>query len=312
MRTSPTPDFEKLLDYRSQVELSLRAPRTRDSYAFSWRRFVDWCGRAKFCPFPASAETVILYFADSLMNGCKIESCKIYRAAINYMHKSANIPIPEPVEVGQFLVSAQRLRQERPAQKKPLHVDELRQICGQLFLSKRPIDIRNRALLLLAFSSALRRSNIVALDLEDLVWESRGLVVVVRRSKVDQMGKGQLIGVVPGEHPETDPVSAVRQWIAIRGDQPGPLFWSSHYPHARLRGAHVAAILKAAIRGIGGDPRQYGGHSLRSGFATSALGNDANELAVMRTTGHRSLTMLNRYLREKDPFRANASSMIGL
>jgi len=312
MPNPAAPDFRALLAYRTLVNECIQAPLTRDSYRQSWSRFEKWCGRAHRCPFPASAETVIFYIVDSLTHGGKIESARLYVSAINHTHKVAHIPVPDPLEVRGFLASAQRLRQERPAQKTALRVEDLRQICHVLIESGKPLDIRNRAVLLLAFSSALRRSNVVALDLADLHWQQRGLVLAIRKSKTDQMAEGELIAVVQGDHPETDAIAAVRQWLQLRGDKPGPLFRKLTYPYSRLKPAAVASILKGCIAGIGLTPLDYAGHSLRSGFVTAALSNGANELAVLRTTKHRSLDMLNRYLRECDPFKATASSMIGL
>jgi len=307
-----SPDFKKLFDYRARIDESVQAPRTRDCYRESWKRFMLWCGRANRCPFPASAETVILYLTDSLLAGGKIESARVYMNAVNDAHRSARIPIPEPLAIRQFLISAQRLRCEKPDQKTPLRIEDLRRICAAMLTSTRPADIRNRAVLTLTFATALRRSDIVALDLDDIRWVPKGIVVVLDREKQDQAGVGRLIGVEPGQHPETDAEGALRRYLEIRGSDSGPLFRRLRWPYQRLKPVAVANILKAAIRGIDLNPREYAAHSLRSGFVTTAVAAGVNEFTIARQTGHRSLVTLRRYFREGDPFRANASSMIGL
>jgi len=312
MVTPGLPDFQKLIDYRIRIETAVKAPNTRESYAVCYKRFVEWCGRANRCPFPASTETVILYLTDGLIHNGRISSARAYVNAINDAHHSAHVPPPDLLALRRFLTAAQRLRQEKPAKKKALRVEDLRQICALLLESGRPRDIRDRAVLLLGFATALRRSSIAALDLQDLRWEARGLVVVVQRSKTDQKGEGRLIGVAPGEHAETDVIGAVRNWLEIRGDRPGALFRTINYPHGRLHARNVALIVKAGIRSIGLDPKDYSGHSIRSGFATSSLGAGVGELTVMRTTGHTSVTSPSGYLREADPLRFLASSKLGL
>ena len=304
--------LEKLIEYRSRIGESVLAPRTRSNYAESWARFRKWCDTAGRCPMPASAETVLLYLTETLMNGGKISSCWSYIKGINDAHRSAKIPGPEAAEIREFLKSAQRLRAEKPDKKLPLRVDHLRQICSAMLLRSRDSDIRNRSILTLGLATALRRSSLMALDLEDLCWVSKGLEVMIRREKTDQMAKGRVIGVAPGDHPETDPIAATKAWLDLRGSRPGALFIELMYPRHRLNPRNVAKIVKAGMRSIGVDPKRYSGHSIRRGYATAAADSGADAVAIMRVTGHRSIQSVIGYI-DTDPFRGTVSSpMIGL
>jgi integrase len=304
--------LQKLVEYRSRIGECILSPRTRTDYAANWLRFRRWCDTADRRPMPASAETVLLYLTETLLNGGKISSCWNYVKGINDAHRSARIPGPDAAEIREFLKSAQRLRAEKPAKKLPLRVEHLRRICAAMLRRSRDSDIRNRAVLTLGLATALRRSSLVALDVEDLCWVTNGLEILIRREKTDQMAKGRLIGVAPGDHPETDPIAATKAWLAFRGGQPGPLFIGLTYPHHRLGARNIAKIVKAGMSSIGVDPQHYSGHSIRRGYATAAADLGADAAAIMRITGHRNVQSVIGYI-EKDPFRGTVSSrMIGM
>jgi integrase len=216
-------------------------------------------------------------------------------------------------EVYALLRGAQHLRHEWPRQKSPLGAEQLHRVCEQLAGSGRPIDLRDRAILLLGFTTALRRSSLVELELADVTFSERGLTVHVQHEKQDQAGVGRLIGV-PGGNGGLCAVKAVADWIGARGAWPGPLFvgFRGRQMRGRLSGWGVALIVKRCVELIGLDPQLYAGHSLRSGFITEALSRGLGDLVIAAHTGHRSLVTLRRYFRPADPFEANACAMMGL
>jgi integrase len=170
--------------------------------------------------------------------------------------------------------------------------------------------------LLLGFAGAFRRSEIVALDVGDLVVRREGLVVTLRRSKTDQEGQGVVKGIPRGRHAPTCPVRAVGAWIAAAGLTEGPLFrpidrHGTIRPQ-RLADFHVARLIKRLAVACGLDASQYSGHSLRAGLATAAAAVGVAERAIMRQTGHRSERMLRRYIRDGALFRENAAGKVGL
>ena len=187
--------------------------------------------------------------------------------------------------------------------------------------------LRNRALLLLGFAGALRRSELVGLDVEDLDFTSAGLVVTLRRSKTDQDGDGRKLGVPYGGRLETCPVRTSQSWLSAAAITTGPMFREitkadrilnpytdkkGRQRGVRLGDKAVALIVKRAAQEAGLDPTRYAGHSLRAGLATSAAAAGASERAIMATTGHRSVQMVRRYIRSGELFRENAAATVGL
>lgn len=178
------------------------------------------------------------------------------------------------------------------------------------------LGVRDRALLLIGFAGGFRRSELVALDVADIVVTRDGLVVTIRRSKTDQEGEGRKIGVPYGSNPITCPVRALQDLLQQCGYSEGPLFRPinrhGNMASIRLSGAAVADVVKRYIEAAGLDASDFSGHSLRSGLATSAAMAGASERSIMDQTGHRSLNMVRRYIRDGSLFRENAVTMVGL
>jgi integrase len=198
--------------------------------------------------------------------------------------------------------------------KPALAVDELRMIVRAL--PETTAGCRDRCLLLLGFSTAMRRSELVGLDVEDLAFVEQGLVVHLQRSKTDQDGAGRHIGVSRGASPATCAVAACSDWLTTAGLDSGPLFrpvdrHGNIGPH-RMSDRSVALVLKRRAPAVGLDPTDLAGHSLRSGFATAAAQAGATELEIMRQTGHRSVDTLRRYVRSATLFDATALDRIDL
>ena len=180
----------------------------------------------------------------------------------------------------------------------------------------RLLGLRDRALLLLGFAGAFWRSELVALDVEDLEFTAAGLVVTQRRSKTDQEGEGRKVGIPYGANPDTCPVRAVREWLDEAAVTLGPVFRSvnrhGQVQPGRLSDKAVALVVKRHAPAAGVDPARYAGHSLRAGLATAAAAAGASERSIMNQTGHRSLPTLRRYIRDGQLFRDNAAAAAGL
>ena len=175
---------------------------------------------------------------------------------------------------------------------------------------------RDRALILLGFAGAFRRSELVGLDVEDCTIGRDGLTIILRRSKNDQEGAGRKVGIPYGSNPETCPVRTIQAWMAQAGITAGPLFRSVNregkVQPSRLSGIDVARIIKKLARRGGLDPYKYAGHSLRAGHATAAAVGGASERSIMNQTGHRSVQMVRRYIRDGNLFRENSATKLGL
>lgn len=305
---------QRLLEESIRLARSVHAKCTLLGYSKDWRSFLLWCAANNQEPLPAAESTLKLYVTDMLCRGHRIGTVRHHCYGIVHYHRMANHASPYTRETLAILRGAQRLRGEQPRQKTPINLENLRQMLRNLVLPD-PWKTRDRALLLLGFSTALRRSNIVGLDLADIEFTQGGLLVHVRREKQDQTGIGRTIGVPPGQAAETCPLHAIKDWLQIRGHRPGPLLLAISAGRnplwRRLNPNTVGEVVKRAAESIGLDPGCYAGHSLRAGFVTEAL-PVIGEILTARHTGHRSLQTLKRYMREENPFEANACAALGL
>src|SRR5262249_41326949 len=155
------------------------------------------------------------------------------------------------------------------------------------------LGVRDRALMLLGFAGAMRRSELVGLDVTDLAVGEEGLVVVVRKSKMDQRGEGRKIGIPAGQHSETCPVRAVQNWLDLSGVIEGPIFRSVNkhgcVMDRRLSDKAVAEVVKRSLVAAGRSARRFAGHSLRAGLITQAAMAGVSERAIQNQSGHKSL-----------------------
>ncbi len=198
--------------------------------------------------------------------------------------------------------------------KTPLLTADLLQVLAHL--SPDLAGTRDRALLLVGYAGAFRRSELAGLAVQDLAWVEEGAVLTLARSKTDQQGQGRQVAIPHGAHAATCPVRALRRWIEQAALTEGPLFRPVDR-HGQLRAGRlhadaVGAIVKRALGRAGFAVEQYGGHSLRAGFATQAARNGATAFDIMRQTGHRSVQTVSRYVREAQLFRDAPAGKLGL
>lgn len=307
-------EIERLQSLRTHLSRAVLAENTITSYGYDWSMFSAFCERISRPVLPASADTLGLYLTHILDGGCTIKTARRRVSAVTHYHRQAGHPSPHSAEVKLLLCGATRQRSERPRQKEPLQVEQLRAIADALRSQNTPRATRDLAILVVGFASALRRSNIVAIDVKDIEFSSRGLVITVHKEKQDQEGKGRLIALPKGADPRTCPVVCVEAWLEHRGRAPGRLF-------TRLdRGAQgrpmdaeaIAKIVKRSVALIGLDPRNFGGHSMRAGFVTEAAENGVSDTLIASHTGHRSVHSLRFYYRRRRLWTGNAAAMIGL
>ena len=283
-------------------------------YGYDVQMYSAWCARFRLEALPSTPETLALYLTDLLRQGKKITTARRRKCAIVHEHVSHGLASPLTHEIRELLTGAQRLRGEKPRQMRPITIAQLNKISVALAKIGTPTALRNRALLVLGFASALRRSNLAALNLADIEFSREGLIVSVSREKNDQKGVGRSVGLPRGKHANTCPVRVLRDWLRVRGRHAGPLFPRLDPTHEGepLDGEFVCRIVKDALVLIDVDPTQYGAHSLRAGFITAAGEAGVGELLIASQSGHRNMQTLRRYFRRTDLFRANACAMVGL
>ncbi|MGA8474909.1 MAG: tyrosine-type recombinase/integrase [Candidatus Cybelea sp.] len=281
-----------------------QAPATRLAYRISWDGFTAYCTAHGFNTLPASPQTIALYVT-SLAERAKIATIRRHLAAISQKHRETGLDSPTAHEMVRRIVrGVARTNGCAQTRKSAVTLDHLRamllEVRGDGLKAK-----RDRAVVLLGFAAALRRSELAALHIEDLRFEKRGLVVTIRRSKTDQEAKGAEIAVPYVPNHSLCAVRAVKVWLEASAIAAGFLFRSFSLQRQMLEtpidGRDVANLIKKLTTKarLDGD---FSGHSLRAGFATSAAAAKASLDAIARTTRHKSLSVLMGYVRPAQAF----------
>src|SRR5690606_20779575 len=228
-----------------------------------------------------------LYLTARAQAGRKVATLSRELAAISQAHILAGHQSPRGAgPVQEVLKGIRRSVGTAQAQVAPLMGPELRQVLSEI--PEGLVGLRDRALLLVGFAGAFRRSELVALTVADVAHSEEGLTVTLRRSKTDQEGKGRKVAIPYSGTPDACPVRALRSWLTAAAISEGPLFRSvsrhGQVSEAALSGRSVALIIKRATAAAGLEASRYSGHSLRAGLATTAARRGKSEAAIMRQT----------------------------
>jgi len=265
-----------------------RAESTRTVYAHAWRGWERWCDSRGIAALPGDPLALCAYLSERAESGRAMATLDLSCTAIRHVHRTCGAEDPVAAEtVRQVRLGLRRTYGSAPRRlARPLTVDEIRHIVEAVDRAK-PIGIRDAAIILLGYASALRRSELVALTLADVEHKPAGLLLNVRHSKTDQGGHGQVVAVAHGRHAITDPVATLATWRAVRGGTPGPLFTRIRAGSVSLEplsGNAVARMLRAHAEAAGLDGTRITAHSLRAGHATTAAlaGVPLHRLAVGR------------------------------
>ena len=308
---APAASTEVLLARASDYLLAEKADATRRAYASDWRHFSDWCwaqGADGVSPMPAAIPTVAAYLAYMADIGLKASTITRRTAAIRYAHRLQGLEPPTNAEPIKALLRGIRRRIGVSVERKAPATARAIALMLKRIDADPIIGVRDRAMLLLGFSAALRRSELVALKHNDLEQVPEGLVVHIRRSKTDQEGAGHQVAVPRGS--KLRPVEAVEAWLAAAHITDGyvfrPIAKGGRIGAGPLTGESVAQIVKARAKAAKLDPALFSGHSLRAGFVTSALEACADLFRVMDVTRHRSVDTLRAYDRRAKQFKDHA------
>jgi integrase len=289
------------------------APSTLRAYASCWCDWTLWAEAHAVPALPANPVDVGAYLAYKA-RGVSPASLRLRLAAIAAAHRAAGLAdTSKDPTVKAVLRGIQRTRRVEARRKTPLVVAAMRAVLAGLADDAR--GERDRALLLIGWGAALRRSELVALDWRDVEVADEGLVVHIRRSKIDQLGRGQAVGIPHHENAAYDAVRAYLAWQSRVGPETlavfRPVTRTGWVLERRLQPREVARIVKrvADRAGLVGD---YSGHSLRAGFATAAAAAGASERSIMAQTRHQSLTVMRSYIRPASLWLENAAAIAAL
>jgi len=298
------PDLASAIDL-AQAE---KAASTRKAYRTDFRLFKAWCDDKRVSALPAASETVAAYLAAEALTA-KPSTLGRRLAAIRYAHRLAGFPLPTDAEgVKATMRGIRRTFGSAKVRKAPAVAAKMLGMVAKA--PDKLAGMRDRALLLLGFAGAFRRSELVALDVADIEETEAGLRVTIRHSKTDQEGQGVTIAIARGDI--ACPVRALRDWLGAADIDAGPLFRpinkADRVAQARLTDRSVANIVKAYAERAGFEASTFSGHSLRSGFLTSAAANGASIFKMMDVSRHKSVETLRGYVRDAEIFKDHAGA----
>lgn len=288
---------------KSYAEAST-APSTLRAYAADWRAFEAWASARGLATLPAAVDTVAVFLSSEAASGLKPATVNRRRAAIGFRHRAAGHADPTTSEKARRVMAGiRREHGTKASQKAPVTADVLTAMLEQI--PEGPRGARDRALLLLGWLGAFRRSELAGLDVEDVTIEDKGARIAVKRSKTDQEGRGQE-KAIPRGAPGRCAVEALEAWLASLQDEAAPVFRQvakgGNIRPGRLSTKSVGDTVKRYAAAAGLDPAAFGAHSLRAGWVTTAAEKGRDVFAIMDVTGHRSVETVRGYVRRARAF----------
>ena len=294
-----------------------KAENTIRAYKSDFNDYGLFCAKNGFKSLPSEPKIVSLYLTHLSTKEVKMSTLKRRLVSIGVIHrlKGHYLDTKHP-SIIENIMGIKRRKGSVQKGKKPLLINHLKQIINVID-NKKIEEIkksRDRSIILIGFSGGFRRNEIVSLNHEDLDFVPEGLKITLRKSKTDQFGEGFLKGLPYFDNQKYCPVISVQNWLNLSKINSGPLFRrftkGSKLSEKRLTDQSVALILKEYLSLVGIDNKNFSGHSLRSGFATSAAVSGAEERSIMAMTGHKSTEMVRRYIKDANLFKNNALNKI--
>jgi site-specific recombinase XerD len=292
-------ELSHLVDAMDRYAAAAQAANTVKAYSSDWRDFEAWCRRYGLVALPASPAVAALYLTSLAERGLKLSTVRRRAAAITRAHRVANASSPIwDARVMTLLEGLSRTIGTAPGKKVAILRDQLTAVVEAIETDS-TAGLRDRALLLVGFALGLRRSELVALDGEDLSPSPDGIVVRIAKSKTDQAGHGTTLLLAYAQDGHPCPVRSLRAWREHAAITTGPVFrrvTRTGVPTTRLTDKSVALIVKKRVRAAGLDPADFAGHSLRSGFATQAARDGHHAAQIADVTRHRDRRVLDGYI----------------
>ena len=296
---------------------SSKAKNTVRAYKSDFNDFGIFCAQNGFKSLPSDPKIVSLYLTHLSSKDAKMSTLKRRLVSIGVIHKLKGhyLDTKHPAII-ENIMGIKRRKGSVQKSKKPILINYLKQIINIIDEQKKEEikKFRDRSIILIGFSGGFRRNEIVSLDYDDLDFVPEGLKINIKRSKTDQFGEGFTKALPYFDSSKYCPVVSLKNWLEISRITAGPLFRrfvkGSKLSKNRLTDQTVALLIKEYLNLAGIDSKNYSGHSLRSGFATSAAESGVEERSIMAMTGHKSTEMVRRYIKEANLFKNNALNKI--
>ena len=296
---------------------SSKANNTVRAYKSDFNDFGLFCAQNGLKSLPSEPKIVSLYLTHLSTKDVKMSTLKRRLVSIGVIHKLKGYYLDtKHPSIIENIMGIKRRKGSIQKGKKPLLISNLKKIINSIDEQKNEEikKIRDRSIILIGFSGGFRRNEIVSLDYDDLDFVKEGLKITLKRSKTDQFGEGSLKGLPYFDSTKYCPVISLQNWLNLSKIKSGPIFRrfikGSKLSEKRLTDQSIALIIKKYLSLAGIDNKNYSGHSLRSGFATSAAQSGAEERNIMAMTGHKTTQMVRRYIQEANLFRNNALNKI--
>ena len=294
-----------------------KANNTVRAYKSDFNDFGLFCTKNGFKNLPTEPKIVSLYLTYLSTKNVKVSTLKRRLVSIGIIHrlKGHYLDTKHP-SIIENIAGIKRRKGINQIGKKPILINSLKKLINAIDENNKEEvkRLRDRSIILIGFSGGFRRNEIVSLDHNDLDFVSEGLKIKLKRSKTDQFGEGFLKGIPYFDNSKYCPVLSLKNWINVSDINSGPLFRriskSCKLLENRLTDQTVALLVKKYLKLAGVESKNYSGHSLRSGFATSAAEAGAEERSIMLMTGHKSTEMVRRYIKEANLFKNNALNKI--
>ena len=293
-----------------------KSKNTLRAYKSDFKDFGTFCAKHSLVSLPSEPKIVSLYLTH-LSKNSKISTLRRRLVSISMVHKLKGhyLDIKHPVIV-ENLMGIKRAKGSIQKGKKPILINDLKLIIN--VINEQKINdikkIRDKTIILIGFGGGFRRSEIISIDHEDLEFVSEGVKITVKKSKTDQFGEGMIKGIPYLTNEKYCPVANLKKWIEISKIKSGAIFRrfakGSILTDSRLTDQSIVLLLKEYLNLAGIENKNFAGHSLRSGFATVAADFGADERSIMAMTGHKTTTMVRRYIREANIFKNNALNKI--
>ena len=312
-----TTDLKTIQD---ETLLNLKASKANNTiraYKSDFHDFGLFCIKNGFKSLPSNPKTVSLYLTYLATKNMKISTIKRRLVSIAVVHKMKGHYLDNKhPSIIENLLGIKRRKGIKQKGKKPLLINNLKEIINVIDQdNSSEIKIyRDRSIILLGFGGGFRRNELVSLNFDDLEFVNEGLKINIKKSKTDQYGEGSIKALPYFDNPQYCPVKSLQKWLEISKIKEEAIFRKFHkgkkISKIRLSDQSVALLIKYYLNKAGIDSSDYSGHSLRSGFATSAAEAGAEERSIMNMTGHKSTEMVRRYIKEANLFKNNALNKI--
>ena len=308
----------KVLQEETLLNLqSSKASNTVRAYKSDFNHFGVFCAQNGFKSLPSEPKIVSLYLTHLSTKDAKMSTLKRRLVSIGVIHKLKGhyLDTKHP-SIIENIMGIKRRKGSLQKAKKPLLINSLKEIINVIDQqNKEEIKkLRDRSIILIGFSGGFRRNEIVSLNYDDLDFVPEGLKISIRRSKTDQFGEGFIKALPYFDSSQYCPVISLKKLLDLSKINSGPVFRrfikGSKLSENRLTDQTVALLIKEYLNLAGIDNKNFSGHSLRSGFATSAAESGAEERSIMAMTGHKSAEMVRRYIKEANLFKNNALNKI--